>query len=103
MKARSEKSFILEEEVWSDLAQGSFVSLSKHITCVFISQKAESKRMCLALAMECVNTCSGPLNVEEFTATDPASSISLPLQLAGIYCAREAKHLQNKDQYNYKA
>lgn len=48
------------------------------------------------------NICSGPLNLEEFTTTDPASSISLPLQMVGLYFARQAKYLQNKDQCNYK-
>lgn len=52
--------------------------------------------------MECGNIRSGSLNLEEFTATNPASSIFLPLQLVGLYCAREAKYPQNKDQYNCK-
>ena len=37
VKEYLEGSFILGEELWSDLAWESFVSLSKHVSCVFIS------------------------------------------------------------------
>lgn len=88
-------------QIQNDLAWGSLVPLSKNIACGFVLQKAKSNKRCLVLAMACGNVCSSLLNVEEFTATDPASSISLPLQLVGLCCARQVEYLQNKDQHNY--